>query len=197
MKRAGFSLFIMIVLALGYSVLAQDKSTAVDINALAGRRIYVLKKCGDCHNKSAKEYVPIQAGADSAMMSSHATDLNLPLVLGETKSKRKRKKLLARESAALAAYLNDRQRAEKVHNEFVTAGFVMIRENCRNCHIIQGAGKETGPNLAGIGKRHDKNWLIKHFKNPQAFVSDSNMPKFDHLPAEELEALAKYLLTFK
>jgi cbb3-type cytochrome oxidase cytochrome c subunit len=56
-------------------------------------------------------------------------------------------------------------------------------------------GKEVGPNLTQVGKKHKKDWLIENFKNPQQFAPESVMPKFDYLPKEDLEKLADYLLT--
>ena len=47
-----------------------------------------------------------------------------------------------------------------------------------------------------VGKQRDRDWLIRHFKNPQAVVPGSAMPPFD-LDPESLNTLADYLLTLK
>jgi len=169
----------------------------VDISALAGRQIYALKKCGDCHNQDAKQFTPIKAVWDSTKLAEHAVALKLENVLRQDTSERRKKRTFGEEMLALVVYLKNREKADAAAANFVTAGFVMTRETCRNCHTINGVGKEVGPNLAGVGAKHDKKWLIDHFVNPQAFVKDSLMPTFKDLPKAELEAMAEYLLALK
>jgi mono/diheme cytochrome c family protein len=176
---------------------AATASAQIDISALAGRRLYELKKCGDCHNQGAAEFTPIKAAWDSTQLAEHAVALKLENVLRQDTSARKKKRTFGEEIVALVAYLKDREKTDAAAKNLVTAGFAMTREGCRNCHTINGIGKEVGPNLAGVGARHDKKWLIDHFVDPQAFVKDSLMPKFGHLPKEELEAMADYLLALK
>jgi mono/diheme cytochrome c family protein len=171
--------------------------TQVDIAALAGRQIYELKKCGDCHNPGAAKFTPIKAVWDSTKLADHVVALKLENVLRKDTSERRKKRTFGEEVLAMVAYLKNREKADAAAANMVRAGFVMIRESCRNCHAINGAGKDVGPNLAGIGAKHDKKWLIDHFVNPQAFVKDSVMPAFKDLPKEELEAMADYLLAQK
>jgi mono/diheme cytochrome c family protein len=186
---------LMTVFALSASAVAAWAQ--VDISALAGRHIYALKKCGDCHNQGAKQFTPIKAVGDSTKLAEHVVALKLENVLRQDTSERRKKRTLGEEILAMMAYLKHREKADAAAANFVTAGFVMTREACRNCHTINGVGKEVGPNLAGIGAKHDKKWLIDHFVNPQAFVKDSLMPAFKDLPTAELEAMAEYLLTLK
>jgi cytochrome c oxidase subunit 2 len=134
---------------------------------------------------------------DSAKLAAHVESLKLENVLRKDASPRRQKRTFGQEIIAMVAYLNNREKADVAPKNYVTAGFVMIREDCRNCHTINGVGKDVGPNLAGVGSKHDKKWMIEHFTNPQAFVKDSVMPKFDTLSKEELEAMADYLLTLK
>lgn len=169
----------------------------VDISSLAGRQLYNLKKCGDCHNPGAKEFTAIKAAPDSAKLAAHVETLKLENVLRKDTTPRKQKKTFDEEILAMAAYLKNRAKADAAPANFVTAGFVMTRSACRNCHVINGAGNDNAPQLAGIGAKHDKKWLVDHFINPQAFVKDSIMPSFKDLPKEELEAMADYLLTLK
>jgi len=67
---------------------------------------------------------------------------------------------------------------------------------CAACHRIHGEGGSFGPDLSYIGARRDRDWLIRHFKNPPAVVPGSAMPPFD-LDQPSLDALADYLLTLK
>jgi mono/diheme cytochrome c family protein len=188
------------IAALAVSALLMNAVAAfaqVDISALAGRQLYVLKKCGDCHDQGAKKFTPIKAAWDSTKLAAHAEALKLENVLRQDTSPRRQKKTFGEEIVAMVAYLKNREKADAAAKNLVTAGYAMAREGCRNCHTIAGAGKEVGPKLDGVGGKHDKKWLIDHFVNPQAFVKDSVMPKFDTLPKEELEAMADYLLSLK
>jgi len=174
-----------------------NASAQVDISSLAGRQLYTLKKCGDCHNQGAAKFTPIKAAYDSTKMATHIETLKLENVLRKDTSPRKIKKTFGDEVLALVAYGKHRAKADTAAANMVTAGFVMTREPCRTCHMINGIGKDIGPNLAGVGAKHDKKWLVEHFVNPQAFVKDSVMPAFNALPKAELEAMADYLLTLK
>lgn len=183
---------IAVILSNVVSVMAQ-----VDISSLAGRQLYNLKKCGDCHNPGAKEFTAIKAVPDSAKLAAHVEALKLENVLRKDTTPRRQKKTFGEEVSALVAYLKNREKADAAPANFATAGFVMTRSACRNCHVINGAGNDNAPKLAGIGAKHDKKWLVDHFINPQAFVKDSVMPSFKDLPKEELEAMADYLLALK
>jgi len=183
---------VFILLASAVTALAQ-----VDISSLAGRKLYQLKKCGDCHDQGATKFTPIKAVWDSTQLAEHVVALKLENVLRQDTSERKKKKTFGEEITAMVAYLKNHEKAEAAAASMVTAGFVMTRETCRNCHMINGPGKDVGPNLAGVGAKHDKKWLIDHFVNPQAFVKDSVMPSFKNLPREELDAMADYLLLLK
>jgi len=197
MKR---SMRFFITLITGLMLLAANLwAQTPDLAALAGKQIYNLKKCGDCHNQGAKEFTPLKAPADSAKLAAHVEALKLENVLRKDTSARRQKKTLGEEVAAMAAYLNAREKTDAAAANLVTAGFAMVREQCRNCHIVNGLGNKdgAGPNLKGVGAKHDKKWLVDHFVDPQAFVKDSVMPKYGALPKAELEAMADYLLMLK
>ncbi|MDZ7292410.1 MAG: cytochrome c [candidate division KSB1 bacterium] len=191
-------LFVGIFLmTMGSRIIHAQEAAIPDIAALAGRQLYALKKCGDCHNQGATKFTPIKAAPDSAKLAAHVEALKLENVLRKDTSPRRQKKTFGTEIQALVAYLKNRETTDATAKTFVTAGFVMTREGCRNCHAINGIGAEVAPNLKGVGSKHNKKWLIDHFVDPQAFVKDSDMPSFKNLPKAELEAMADYLLTIK
>lgn len=172
-----------------------------DILPLAGRQLYALKKCSDCHNAGAAKYTALPAKTDSSKLADHVTALKSENVLRVETSPRRQKKVFGEEVAALVAYVNHNASARKAINEtpknLFTGAYAMYREGCRNCHLINGIGKEVGPDLQGVATRHNREWIIDHFKDPQKYKSDSVMPKFDKLPAEELAAMTDYLETLK
>ena len=187
-----------VLLLVGAFMANAQTAAPLDISVLAGKHIYTLKKCGDCHNQGAKEFTPIKAVPDSAKLAAHVEALKSGNVLREGETARKQKKTAAEEVVAMVAYLKNRDKADAAAANMVTAGFVMVRESCRNCHFINGVGKgDMAPDLKGVGAKHDKKWLVDHFVDPQAFVKDSMMPKFGALPKAELEAMADYLLILK
>jgi nitric oxide reductase subunit C len=67
---------------------------------------------------------------------------------------------------------------------------------CSGCHMINGIGGTTGPDLTRVGSRRDGTWLIGHFKEPRKFVPNSAMPPVT-APDADLEQLTAYMLTLK
>lgn len=60
--------------------------------------------------------------------------------------------------------------------------------------------ERQGPDLSHVASRPYgafKEWHVLHLKDPQLINPGSVMPSFAHLPEDELEALAAYLLTLK
>lgn len=73
---------------------------------------------------------------------------------------------------------------------------IYAKLSCAGCHRIHGQGAQVGPDLSFVGDQRDRDWLIAHFKNPQALVPGSIMPPV-RLPEPELEDLTKYMLSLK
>ena len=48
-----------------------------------------------------------------------------------------------------------------------------FRANCATCHTI-GGGRLTGPDLKGVGKRKDTEWLINFIQNPKSVVDSGD-----------------------
>jgi quinol-cytochrome oxidoreductase complex cytochrome b subunit len=73
---------------------------------------------------------------------------------------------------------------------------IFARSGCTACHSIQGKGGTIGPDLTHVGSRREAPWLLRHFKDPQAVVPGSIMPKVD-LSDKELQDLTDYMLSLK
>lgn len=68
---------------------------------------------------------------------------------------------------------------------------------CVACHRIHGTGGAVGPDLSFVGdRRPDREWHLKHFRNPQSVSPGSIMPKFP-LTDQELQDLTSYILTLR
>jgi ubiquinol-cytochrome c reductase cytochrome b subunit len=78
--------------------------------------------------------------------------------------------------------------------DFVTQGAMVYQMNhCNACHQIDGTGSTLGPALDGVGLRHDRAWLEKHFADPAGVTKGSIMPPYKFMPMD-LDAICKYLL---
>ncbi len=68
---------------------------------------------------------------------------------------------------------------------------------CNGCHRVHGEGGAVGPDLSFVGTtRPDRDWHIRHFKNPAAVSPGSFMPKFP-LNDQQLTDLTSYMLSLK
>jgi ubiquinol-cytochrome c reductase cytochrome b subunit len=87
--------------------------------------------------------------------------------------------------------------APAVTSPSVLAGHTLFDKNgCAACHMIHGKGGKAGPDLTHVGSRRDTDWLIRHFKDPQAVSPGSIMPKVA-LGEGELMQLTDYMLSLK
>ncbi len=78
--------------------------------------------------------------------------------------------------------------------DFVTQGATVYQSNhCDSCHQIDGTGSTLAPALDGVGLRHDRAWLEKHFADPAGVTKGSIMPPYK-FSAVDLDAICKYLL---
>jgi mono/diheme cytochrome c family protein len=71
---------------------------------------------------------------------------------------------------------------------------LFVDKGCLGCHSIGGKGGNVGPALDQVAKRHDPQWIIAHFKNPQAMTPGSVMPQFN-FTEQETRALTEFLLS--
>ncbi len=79
----------------------------------------------------------------------------------------------------------------------VVAGRTLFEKNgCSACHSIEGKGGKIGPDLTHVGKKHDRDWLLKHFRDPQSVSPGSIMPKLS-LSDKELNELTDYMQSLK
>ena len=87
--------------------------------------------------------------------------------------------------------------AASVGGRQLTAGQLVYQaQGCSNCHSINGIGGTSGPDLTNEGSRHDRDWILGHFKDPQKYVKNSAMPPVTATDAE-IEQLTAYMMTLK
>jgi len=65
------------------------------------------------------------------------------------------------------------------------------------CHRIHGEGGKVGPDLSYVAdQRPDRQWHMRHLRDPQSVSPGSIMPAFP-LDEKDLNDLISYLLTLK
>ena len=68
---------------------------------------------------------------------------------------------------------------------------------CTACHRIHGEGAAVAPDLSFVAdRRPEREWHLRHFRDPQSVSPGSFMPKFP-LTDQELQDLASYMLSLK
>ena len=75
------------------------------------------------------------------------------------------------------------------------AGRRLFQERgCLDCHSVGGKGATIGPALDEVAKRHDPQWIVAHFRNPEAVSPGTVMPQFN-FTEQETRALTEFLLS--
>ena len=67
---------------------------------------------------------------------------------------------------------------------------------CNACHVVDGHGGTVGPDLSGVAlKGFDREWHIRHLREPTSMVENSQMMSFGHLTDDEMDDILTYLDT--
>jgi cytochrome c5 len=75
---------------------------------------------------------------------------------------------------------------------------VVYGQFCANCHVLDGAGGTSGPDLTRAGQRRDAQFLRDWITDPSAIDDFSNMPAFgEQLSDEQMDAIVAYLAARK
>ena len=92
--------------------------------------------------------------------------------------------------------LHDLQAMKRTDPTVASGRSVFEKFQCAACHRIHGAGGAVGPDLSFVGDQRNREWLIKHFLDPQSTSPGSIMPKFT-LDEQQLNELTAYMLSLK
>ena len=76
----------------------------------------------------------------------------------------------------------------------VNGALVYQARMCGACHMANGVGMKIGPPLNGLENRRTREWIVKHFLNPQSTSPGTIMPPYN-LPQGEMDDLVSYLLS--
>ena len=99
--------------------------------------------------------------------------------------------------ALLAVSIHDLRALPRVDPAVARGKAVFARFGCTGCHRVHGEGGAVGPDLSFVGDtRPEREWHLKHFRDPQSVSPGSIMPKFP-LNEQELNDLTGYMLSLK
>jgi ubiquinol-cytochrome c reductase cytochrome b subunit len=78
-------------------------------------------------------------------------------------------------------------------DDIVAGALLYQAKHCSACHQINGVGMKVGPALNGLAQRRQRDWVEKHFADPQKLVPGSSMPPYKFDPAD-LNNITSYLM---
>ena len=97
----------------------------------------------------------------------------------------------------LGVSLHDLAAVPRVDPAVARGTAVYAQFGCAGCHRIHGEGGAIAPDLSFVGDaRPDRDWHIRHFRDPQSVSPGSFMPKFP-LNDQQLNDLTGYILSLK
>jgi len=99
--------------------------------------------------------------------------------------------------ALLGISIRDLHALPKVDPSLARGKVLFAQHHCLACHSLHGEGGKVGPDLSYVGdRRTDRDWHIRHLRDPASVSPGSIMPKFP-LSDREVNDLASFLLSLK
>jgi ubiquinol-cytochrome c reductase cytochrome b subunit len=65
-------------------------------------------------------------------------------------------------------------------------------QHCGVCHQVNGVGMTTGPSLNGVAQRRTRDWLERHFVDPQKMSPGTTMPPYK-FSSRDMDRIITYL----
>ncbi len=99
---------------------------------------------------------------------------------------------------ALAAFIlrlnpQNAQDLREAPQNMVEGAMVYQLNRCGACHQVNGAGVKMGPDLNGLARRRDRQWVEGHFADPQKYSPGTVMPPY-RFNARDLDRITAYLM---
>jgi ubiquinol-cytochrome c reductase cytochrome b subunit len=166
--------------------------------ALAGKEIAADQRCVRCHRPGgdASPILETRVSRDQEWLLSHVRD---PEVIAPGLRPPPSGGLGPGPAHAIVAYL--RKVRAGVEPPAVTAELrqaaLVLGTYCAACHMIDGEGSSSAPDLSRIGATRDAKWLREWITEPEAVDPFASMPSFRDLSESEMTAIVNYLAARK
>lgn len=188
---------------------AQGQENAVSysnlsIPKIAGKQLFFGKNCDRCHTLGAEkegDRSPMKSSRDPEWFDKHVKE-NSEIILRQERSARRQRRTAKEEAMMIEAWLfqttpDERKQIDTMPENIFKGAYLVAQNKCLNCHAIAGYGKDVGPDLTHIARKHDHAWFIQNLIDPKQFSPDTEMPSFEDLGEEALELIADYLTSLK
>jgi ubiquinol-cytochrome c reductase cytochrome b subunit len=76
----------------------------------------------------------------------------------------------------------------------VDGALIYQARQCGACHTVNGAGMKIGPPLNGLAQRRARDWVERHFAEPEVLSPGTTMPAYRFSP-RDLDRITTYLMS--
>jgi ubiquinol-cytochrome c reductase cytochrome b subunit len=203
MKRplimAGFSVLGVGIVSLTYLGLKDSPAHADPSHwsplAIAGREFVQDERCATCHVQggAANSIETTRMSRDPEWLISHVRD---PQVIAPGLRTPPPGGMSVAQAQSILAYMRQTRASSAppaATKEEHVASLVLGRY-CVSCHMIDGEGASSAPDLTRAGAERDAAWLRGWISEPESVDPFANMPAFGGvLNEEQMTALVNYL----
>ena len=201
---AGFAMVGVVLAALTYLGLEDSPAHADPAHwgplSIAGHEFAQDARCTTCHRigGSANPFATTRLRKTPEWLLAHVVD---PETIAPGTRRPPPGGMTPSQAHSILGYMRTLRAGaaspSSIDGEARIATFVLGRY-CANCHAIDGAGGNEGPDLTHAGEKRDTKWLEAWIRDPEAVDEEAQMPSFgDRLSAEELRAVSNYLAARK
>ena len=167
--------------------------------AIAGHEFAQDEQCATCHRTggAANPIEDTMARRDPAWLLSHVRD---PEVIAPGLREAPEGAMGTSQAQSILAYMR-KVRAGATTPDVPAQerqSAVIFGRYCASCHMIDGEGGASAPDLTDVGSRRDAKWLREWIHDPMMVDFAATMPAFGGvLTDEQLTAIANYLAARK
>jgi mono/diheme cytochrome c family protein len=162
---------------------------------VAGQVFVQDKRCQTCHAEggTAGVFEEIRIRRDPEWIIAHARD---PEIINPGTREAPQGGMSEGQARSVLSYMEKVRvgaPAPQVSEQTRTVAKV-LGTYCANCHMIDGEGASSAPDLSRVGASRDREWLHQWITSPEDVDPFASMPAFgEALSAEEMKTLVDYL----
>ena len=167
--------------------------------AIAGKTISTDQRCTRCHRPggAGNPILETKIRHDQEWLLSHVRD---PEVIAPGVRQPPTAEFGSAPAYAIAAYLRKMRLgvAEPTVTPEQRQAAMVLGTFCANCHMIDGEGGSSAPDLSRVGSAHDAKWLREWITQPDAVDPFASMPPFGPVLNEnQMSSIVNYLAARK